>query len=226
MKTNEAINKIAIFGAGGQGREVLQLIQQINRASPQWECIGWFDDGLNKGDQVSGLPVLGGMKEANSWPSPLALVVAIAWPSTKEKIVSLLHNDQLYYPVLIHPSVRLEEPEVQIGKGTIITQNCCFTINIKIGEFVLLNSGCTITHDVIIGNYASVMPAVIASGAVHIEDSVYIGAGTQIIQQLRLGLGSIIGAGSVVIRDIPAHCTAVGVPAKPIKFHNEIKQGF
>lgn len=222
MKTNKSAKAIAIFGAGGQGREVLQLIKHINEVSPKWKCIGWFDDGFTKGEYVEGLPVLGGVAEVNNWSSPLALVIAIAWPSAKEKVVSLLKNNHLYYPTLIHPSIRLDEEEVQIGQGAIITQDCRFTINIKIGAFTLLNSGCCITHDVEIEDYCSIMPSVTLSGAVKVEKGGYIGAGTQVIQQLTIGRGSIIGAGSVVIRDIPAYCTAVGVPSKPIKYHERV----
>lgn len=222
MKTNKPVKTIAIFGAGGQGREVLQLIKHINEVSPQWKCIGWFDDGVAKGEEIDGLPVLGGLMEANSWSSPLGIVIAIAWPATKMKIVDLLNNDHLYFPALIHPSVRIDKMEVEIGQGAIITQDCRFTINIKIGQFTLLNSGCCLTHDVEIEDYCSIMPSVVLSGAVIVERGVYIGTGTRVIQQLKLGHDSIIGAGSVVIRDIPPNCTAVGVPCKPIKFHDRI----
>ncbi|MEL7220597.1 MAG: acetyltransferase [Bacteroidota bacterium] len=225
MKITKPLKSVAIFGAGGQGREVLQLIKHINEVNPQWKCIGWFDDGVKRGEEIEGLPVLGGMVEANNWSTPLAIVIAIAWPKTKIKIVDLLNNDSLYFPTLIHPSVRLDNEEVEIGEGTIITQDCRFTINIKIGAFTLLNSGCCITHDVAIEDYCSIMPASVLSGTVVVKKGVYIGAGARIIQQLTLGEGSIIGAGSVVIRDIPPSCTAVGVPCKPIKFHERISVG-
>lgn len=212
------LKQIAIFGAGGQGREVLQLIHQVNQAQDeQWECIGWFDDGIEKGSTIKGLPVLGGVKELNEWNQPLAIAMAVAWPNTKRKICSLLTNTTLSFPTLIHPSVSFDKEEISIGQGTIITQGCKFTVNIKIGQFVLLNLGCILTHDVTIGDYCSVMPSVNLSGAVVLQEAVYIGTGTQIIQLLTIGGNSIIGAGSVVINDIPVNCTAVGAPAKIIK---------
>lgn len=211
---------IAIFGAGGQGREVLQLIKHINAAqTTQWECIGWFDDGLEKGSLVAGLEVLGGVKELNDWNTPLAIAMAVAWPSTKAKIVSLIKNEHIYFPVLIHPSVAIDEEEISIGQGTMITQGCRFTVNIKIGKFVLLNLASVFTHDVIIDDYCSIMPSVNVSGAVHIQQQTYVGTGSQIIQLLTIGENTIIGAGSVVTKDIPANCTAVGIPARVIKFH-------
>lgn len=211
---NTPLQQIAIFGAGGQGREVLQLLRQINQVNKQWECIGWFDDGLEKGSLIQGLPVLGGVNELNNWKQPLAVAITVAWPATKRKICQLLQNPSLSFPSLIHPDVSFDDDEVNIGQGCIITQGCRFTVNIQLGEFVLLNLACILTHDVIIGDYCSVMPSVNLSGAVTLEEAVYIGTGTQIIQLLTIGKDSIIGAGSVVINDIPSGCTAVGVPAR------------
>lgn len=208
---------IIIFGAGGQGREVLQLISQINATKLEWNCLGWIDDGVEAGTVVAGLPVLGGLEVLNRWPKPVAVAMAIAWPSTKAKIVHQLSAHQLSFPSLIHPEVLLEKDEVRLGKGTIITQGCRFTVNIDIGDFVLLNIGTVVTHDVQVANFCSVMPSVNLSGAVHLEQQVYVGTGTQIIQGLNIGTGTIIGAGSVVISDLPAHCTAVGVPARVVK---------
>lgn len=63
------------------------------------------------------------------------------------------------------------------------------------------------------------MPSVNISGEVEIGEAVYVGTGAKIINQLKIGDNTIIGAGAVVAKDLPANCTAVGVPAKVIKFH-------
>lgn len=213
------MHPIAIYGAGGQGREVLQLLRQINAKKEAWECIGWFDDGVAKDTRIAGLPVLGGMTALKNWPEPLALVIAIGWPPTKRKVVEQIQNERISFPTLIHPSVQWEPESVQIGEGSIITQGCRLTVDITVGRHVLLNLGCILTHDCRIGDYCGLMPSVNVSGEVVIEDGAYIGTGVQIIQQRRIGAGSIIGAGAVVTEDIPSNCTAVGMPARPVKFH-------
>jgi acetyltransferase-like isoleucine patch superfamily enzyme len=78
---------------------------------------------------------------------------------------------------------------------------------------------CTVGHDTIIEDYSSFMPSVNISGEVKIGNSVFVGTGSKIINQVEIGKFTIIGAGAVVTRSIPANCTAVGVPAKPIIFH-------
>lgn len=210
---------IAIYGAGGQGREVLQLINHINRERNEWRCVGWFDDGIEKGTEIAGLHVLGGIKELNEWKEDLAITIAIGIPAVKKNVWQQIENPKIYYPTLIHPSVRIDESEVELGEGTIIQAGNLFTVNVKVGKHVLVNLNCTIAHDAHIGDFCGIMPSVNVSGEVQVEDEVYIGTGTQIIQQKTIGRGSIIGAGAVVTTDIPSRCTAVGIPAKPIKFH-------
>ena len=57
------------------------------------------------------------------------------------------------------------------------------------------------------------------SGNVLVERCVELGTGTQIIQGRIIGEQTIVGAGAVVIKDLPSECTAVGSPAKVIKYH-------
>ena len=52
-----------------------------------------------------------------------------------------------------------------------------------------------------------------------INEGVYVGTGAKIINQLEIGEQTTVGAGAVVAKELPAKCTAVGVPAKIIKYH-------
>ena len=88
-------------------------------------------------------------------------------------------------------------------------------------DFVTINLACTLGHDAIIKSYSSLMPSVNVSGEVVIEEGVFVGTGVKIVNQVIIGKNSIIGAGAVVSKSIPESCTAVGIPAKPLKFHNE-----
>jgi sugar O-acyltransferase (sialic acid O-acetyltransferase NeuD family) len=214
------MNKIAIYAAGGFGREVLTLINHINEQKSQFDFIGFFDDGLPTGTAVSGFKVLGGLQELNSFAEPLQIVVAIGTPSIKRKVVEQITNKNVSYPILIHPNVILGAPQyIKIGNGSIITAGCILTTDIEIAEHVILNLACTVGHDTTIESYASFMPGVNISGEVRIKDAVYVGTGAKIINQLEIGENTIIGAGAVVSKSLPPNCTAVGIPAKPIKFH-------
>lgn len=213
---------IAIFGIGGFGREILTLIQDINRVSPTWNIIGFFDDGHERGEMVNGYETLGKIRDLNAWTSPLNIVVAIGNPVTKKKILDQITNPLVDYPTIIHPSVWIgDEKFVAIGKGCILCAGVMVTTNVRIGNFVALNLQCTVGHDTVINDYAAFMPAVNISGEVVIGEGVYVGTGAKIINQIEIGEYAIVGAGAVVAKTLPAHCTAVGVPAKPIKFHDK-----
>lgn len=59
------------------------------------------------------------------------------------------------------------------------------------------------------------------TGVPRIGNDVYIGTGARIINGITIGDHASVGAGAVVVKDVPAHCVAVGVPARPVRVHEE-----
>lgn len=213
-----SMKDIAIFGVGGFGREVLTILNDINKISKEYNFIGWFDDGHDKNEIINGFPTLGGTKELNNWDKELSLIIAIGNPQIKNRVLSTICNPHIFYPTIIHPSVIIGDKDyVSIGKGCIICAYSIITTNVQIENFVILNLMCTVGHDTIINDNCSFMPSVNISGEVIIEKNVYVGTGAKIINQLSIGDNTIIGAGAVVAKSLPSGCTAVGVPAKIIK---------
>lgn len=213
--------KIAILGTGGFAREIATLIQDINNKDSIYELVGFVDNSIEKGTLINGYPVIGNDEEINQTNEPIGLVLAFGEPKIKMKVRSKFSNPLVSFPTIIHPSAIVGDRKlVEIGDGCIICASVIITTNIKIKDYVTLNLQCTVGHDTIIDSYSSFMPSCNISGEVHIGEGVYCGTGVKIINQTDIGEHSIIGAGAVVAKSIPAYCTAVGVPAKPIKFHN------
>lgn len=213
------MRNIAIVGAGGFGREVKLIIDAINKEVQQYNFLGYYDDGIPRGTLINGFPLIGNMEDLLKVSESLCVVVAIGAPAIKKKVVESINNDNISYPNLIHPSAIISEDKVYLGKGNIICAYCVITCNIKIFDFVILNLMCTVGHDTEIKTYSSFMPSVNISGEVTIHENVYVGTGAKIINQLEIGKNTIVGAGAVVSKSLPENCTAVGIPAKPIKFH-------
>ena len=211
---------IVIIGAGGFGREVKTIIDTLNKNHKVYNFLGYYDDGIEKGKIINGFPVLGTLEELNRLKTNLSVVLGIGDPIVKSKIVASLSNNLLNFPTLIHPSVLISDDEVTIGHGCVICAGTIITCNIKIGNFVTLNLMCTVGHDTTINDFSAFMPSVNISGEVLIDEKVYVGTGAKIINQLTIGKNTIVGAGAVVSRSLPENCTAVGIPAKPIKFHD------
>lgn len=209
---------VVIIGAGGFGREVAWLIEDINKVKKEWNIIGFVDDNeAIHSSIINGYKVVGNVEWLKN--QELYVVNAIGDPLIKKQIIKKLENSKNIYPVLIHPSV-IYSNKVSFGKGCIICAGNIITVNIQIGKHVIINLDCTIGHDVVIGDYTTVLPSVNISGTTKLGECVSIGTGSVIIQGVTVGENAIIGAGAVVIKDLPASCTAVGTPAKPIKFHD------
>jgi len=209
---------IVVYGAGGLGREVLQLLQQINRIEKSWLIAGFIDDAVSAHTPIGQYGVLFDGAFLNSLSESNNVVLAIGDPAIKKKIADSLTSSWLSYPVIIHPSVDIEKKQLEnIGEGTIITAGNLLTVDIKIGRHALLNLACTVGHDVQIGDYCSVMPGVNISGNVTLEEEVYIGTGAKILNNVTIGARTIVGAGAVVTKSLPPDCTAVGVPARIVK---------
>ncbi|WP_010249577.1 acetyltransferase [Myroides injenensis] len=213
------MKKIAIFGAGGFGREVKTIIDSINKVETIYDFIGFYDDGKKKGSIINNYPVLGGIKDLNALEEEIALVVSIGDPKIKAKIISLIDNSLISFPNIISPFALISKDFVSLGQGNVICAGTIITCNIEIKDFVILNLSCTVGHDTIINSYSSFMPSVNISGEVVIGEGVYVGTGAKIINLLEIGEYTIVGAGAVVAKTLPEKCTAVGIPAKPIKFH-------
>ncbi|UTW67109.1 acetyltransferase [bacterium SCSIO 12643] len=208
------MNRIAVFGAGGFGREVLMLINQINRVEKKWDFIGFFDDGHEKGTLVNGYEVLGGIEDLKMVKDSISLVLGVGSPKVKKDVlVQLNQNTMLSYPTLIHPNVEIGE-NYKMGNGCIITAGCILTENFELGDFVTLNLCCTVGHDAVIKNYCSFMPNVNISGETFFSEGVYVGTSATIINQKKIGEWVTVGAGAVIIRDVPNKVTVVGNPGR------------
>ncbi len=209
------MNKLIIIGAGGFGKEVAWLAERINLKVPTWEILGFVDDNAELQNKViNGYPILGGVSCLKEYED-VFVVCAIGSSKVRKVVINRLHG--VKFATLIDPSVTISN-KVNIGEGCIICANTIITVNIDIGNHVIINLGCTIGHDSQISNFVTLNPSVNVSGLVKIGECVEVGTGTQVIQNKIVESGSVIGAGSVVVKDIPANCTAVGIPAKPIKF--------
>lgn len=212
------MKKIVIYGAGGFGREVQWLIERINQRKEEWMIEGYLDDGVEPGTQINGYTVLGGIEKLREYDSSLSVVCAVGASAVREKIINKIEEIGTFdFPNLIDPDVKMSDT-IELGKGNIICAGNILTVNITIKDFVILNLTGTVGHDVILESYVTVYPGVNISGCVIVQKGVELGTGAKIIQGKNIGKHTIVGAGSVVIRDLPPDCTVVGVPAKIVKF--------
>lgn len=202
---------IVVVGSGGFGREVAWLIERINQENKEWTFKGFIDKDTSQPN------VIGDDDFVINNAEGISVAIAVGDPVLREKIYrSYKTNPKVSFPNLIDPSV-LYSDRVSFGEGNIVCAGSIITVDITIGNCNIINLDCTVGHDVVIGDLVTVSPSVNISGRTVIGSGCYLGTGTQIIEGLSIGKKTVIGAGAVVNRDIPANCTAVGIPAKVIK---------
>lgn len=211
---------IAIFGAGGFGREVACLIRLINERlnEPRWNLIGFFDDNEGiKGTSNEYGKVLGGMETLNSWKTPLDIAIAVGNPQVVRKIAEGINNSLVDFPNIIAPSVTwLDKSNVRMGKGNLLCSGCLVSCNIEIGNFNIFNGYIPIGHDTTIGNYNVIMPSCNISGGIIMGDCNFMGVKSVVLQYLKIGNNTRIGAGSVVMRNTKDGYLYIGIPAQKL----------
>ena len=220
------MQNIAIYGASGYGKEVAGHITFLNKCATQkgeecpWNIIGFFDDGVEKGTAISYYGnVLGGIKEVNAYPEPLAMVLAIGNPPVRKKVFEKITNRNITFPNILYPSIwYLDKNTFDLGIGNVICGGTTMSCDVKIGNFNLLNGFINIGHDVSIGDFNSIMPGVRISGEVSIGSENLIGVGSIILQQIKMGERVTIGAGGVVMTKPKNDSTYIGNPAKLFKY--------
>jgi len=205
---------LAIVGAGGLGRKVAALIEAIDQSDPTWNPIGFVDDDETlHGESVMGYPVHGNV----DWLARhegLQFVIAVGSGEARRDIAEQLHPADVRPASLVHPSVSLHRT-AEVAPGAIFCKGVATAVDFQIDPHVFLNLNCTIGHDSILEAFVTLHPGVHISGNAYLESGVTMGAGSVVLPGTRIGEESTIGAGAVVVDDLPAHCTAVGVPARP-----------
>ena len=213
------MKQIAIYGAGGFGREVACLLNKINEIEPTWELVGFFDDGIAIGKEVSHFGwTLGGINELNAWPTELSIAFTIGNPKIVEMLVSKVTNPNIQFPNIIAPTVYFADPETfKIGRGNIIQKHCSFSCDVTIGDFNVMDGADVFGHDDVVGSYNTFMPAMRISGEVTIGDCNFFGVGSIILQQIKIGNNIRLGAGSVLMRKPKDGFLYMGNPAKKVE---------
>jgi len=212
------MKSLVIIGSGGLAKEVVFLVEEINRAAPLWQLRGFVAQQPELvGRQHLDYPIVGTDEWLEQQQEDLAAVAAIGQPAALRALhTRLKRNPHLLFPNLIHPQVSGDWRRIQLGEGNVFLNAASLTTAIRMQSLNVVNPGCTIAHDCEFGSYNVICPGANISGGVILGDEVFVGAGAQIRQGLRICSQATLGAGAVVVRDILEPGTYVGVPAKPL----------
>jgi sugar O-acyltransferase (sialic acid O-acetyltransferase NeuD family) len=211
--------RVVIIGAGGFAREVLDVFDACRAAGEDVEVVGWIVDREfgTPGTLVNDVPILGGMEWFGARAaSGVRTTCGVGAPEIRKRLVSAALARGAVFTTVIHPTV-VRTAWIEFGQGCVVTAGCILTNRIRVGDHVHLNLATTVGHDAVLADFATTAPGVHVSGNVTVEEGAYLGTGAVVNEKKRIGAWSVVGSGSVVIADVPANTTVVGVPARIVK---------
>ncbi|WP_114424566.1 NeuD/PglB/VioB family sugar acetyltransferase [Nocardioides houyundeii] len=210
---------LLVVGAGGFGREVLDVVDAINAAStePVWAVAGVVDDSPSDENldllAKRGVPFLGTSADAISRGSVTHYVVGIGSPQVRRKIAAVFDAGGLEAATLVHPDVTAGF-DVTLGAGSVVCAGVRLTTNVHLGRHVHLNLNVTVGHDTTIDDFVSVNPLASVSGDCVVEEDVLIGVAGVILNGLIVGAGATVGGSACVVKNVTPGATVKGVPAR------------
>ena len=202
--------KIAVYGAGGFGREVAWLAETAlidgKGDGKGVEVVCFIDDDESIcGSILNDIEVLSLSDAKKKYPDA-RVVSGIGVPKIREITMQKAAAAGFGFVSLVHSRTEMSQ-WIEMGEGTVICAGNILTTNITIGKHVQINLDCTIGHDVMMDDYATLAPGVHISGCVHIGKRAYIGTGAVISngtqdKPLVIGDDVIVGAGACVTKSI------------------------
>ena len=211
------VKDIAIFGAGGFGREVACLLRKINAVEPTWNFVGFYDDGLEKGSRVDYGEILGGIADLNVVAAPSAWWWRWAIPKRSKLWWEKSPTIILISQISSSPDVALlDSDNFRMGKGNVVSMGNFFSCNVSMGDFNTFVLYGTVGHDCTFGNFNCLMPGTRISGNVTIGDVNLFGSNSVVIQGKTIGDNTTVAAGSVVMTNLKDGHTYMGCPAKKV----------
>ncbi len=215
--------KVAIIGAGGIGRQVLDILNDCNTVYYKYDIQGFIveNEFFQEGIMVNEVPIISNFDFIKENSDSINFIFAVGDIDLKLRWYKELSKYNLTFFNAIHPNAYISKYNT-IGNGNIIDNGCIVSNTKSIGNHNLFNLQVTIGHDCIIDDFVTIGPGSHISGNVNIGRATYIGTGTNIIEKLNIGRYATIGAGACVVSNLEDGVTAVGVPAKIIKVRKDV----
>jgi len=214
------VQPLVIVGAGGHGREVLDVVEAVNHVQPRFDVLGVVADHADpellarRGAALLGSVddlVAGGLAGV---PADAVVVVAVGDPASRSTLAARMAAAGYgVAPALVHPAATVGA-DVRLGDGAVLAAGARVTTNVTIGRHAQVNVAAVVSHDSEIGEHATLSPGVLVNGSVHVGEGAFLGTGAIITPGRTVGRWAVIGAGAVVVGDVPEGVTATGVPAR------------
>lgn len=204
---------LLVIGSGGHASEVIESA----RLSDRYEPVAVLDDNEELwGTEFYGLTIVGGIsEELLSDQAAEVAIMAIGSNRVRSEIATRFEG-LVGWATLIHPTAYIS-PAASISEGAVIGVNAVIQPGCRVGRHTIVNTAAIVGHDTLADDFSQIGPGTIMAGGSKAGVGAFLATGVKAIPNVSVGDWSTVGAGGVVVRDIPSGVTAVGIPAKVIK---------
>lgn len=212
------MKSIIILGTGGNCIDILDAVNEINSASPEkiYACAGFLDDDENlHGKKFFGVEVLGALDTAMSFRDCFFVNGIGSYLNfwRKPDIIAKTKIPLERFETIVHPAASVSKM-AKLGRGTVILQNATIASNVSIGNHVVVLPNSIVSHDCIIGDFCCIAGGVSISGGARVGVCCYLGTNSSINNNVNIGNKSLVGMGSVVLKDVKENSVVAGNPAR------------
>lgn len=211
------MKKLAIWGAGGTGIQIIEIAQWQNEEEHLWDEIFFVDNWKSEDEEIYGARNLhfDTVKELYS-PDQVEFVVALGEPHDRKLRFEEIRAAGYGFGKVIAPTARISQ-SATLGEGFVALDGALVEPLSVVGDGVMVGDYAAVGHGSTIGNYCHVGATSNIGGDNVFGDEVFLGLHCATKQGLTIGSYSVIGMGGIVLNDVPENVVMAGVPAKKIK---------
>ena len=214
--------KVVILGGSGIGMIASSIIDRNGEA----EVIGFLNDVVPTGTLIGKkkqIPVIGKTGDLEKYIQDESTYIFIGYvgllneKKTYEKIVSLNIPREKFYDIYDKSAI-IPKEYCELGKGLLIAPFVQTSPDVTISDNCILLGNSFVGHDSFLDHFAHLASNSVVGANVHVGKAVHVGLNATIKEKVHIGDFSLIGAGAVVVKDVPENCIVAGNPAKVLRF--------
>lgn len=211
------MENIIIIGASGHAKVIIDIVEKENK----YIIIGLLDKFKEAGEEILGYKIIGKEEDISDLIVKHNLaggIIAVGDNWTRKEIYEEIKSiaPNFTFVKTIHPNAQIAK-NVQIGDGTVIMAGAIINTNSIIKNHCILNTNSSLDHDCFMDDFSSLAPNATIGGNVKIGQFSAVSLGANVIHRITIKEHAVIGAGSVVLKDVPEFCIVYGIPAKIIR---------
>lgn len=214
------MKKLIIIGGYGNGTVVASTVEDVNLQQKEWEIIGFLND--REVAPINGYPILGKITKevVAQYLKDESVFFFYTLISTKlnhkflHKLLDLEIPEERF-ATIIHPTAVVSK-FATIGYGVCIQPFVNIGPNVEIKNHVQIYAQSLVGHGAKLDDYSYVANNACIGADVHLKEGAYLGTNCSTLEFISLGKWSLVGIGSVVLKDVPDYAKVVGNPSRVI----------